>query len=135
MRYAVLGLACMLLVAAGTWNSLAAQEPAGPHERGEVAYLILHKTGSALGFYDRSGRLIETVPVGTHPHEMVLALDGRHVYVADNGVMLLTESGDGGNTVSIVDITEPQAALGSSASTASAARMASVSTGRPDGCS
>jgi YVTN family beta-propeller protein len=36
---------------------------------------------------------------------MVLAPDGRHVYVVDNGVMLLTDSGDGGNTVSIVDIT------------------------------
>lgn len=105
MRYAVLGWACMLLVAAGHGNSRA-QEATGPRERGAVAYLILHKAGSALGFYDRSGRLIDTVPVGTHPHEMVLAPDGRHVYVADNGVMLLTDSGEGGNTVSIVAIAD-----------------------------
>ena len=105
MRYAVLGWAWMLLVAVGHGNSRA-QEATGPRERGAVAYLILHKAGSALGFYNSSGRLIDTVPVGTHPHEMVLAPDGRHVYVADNGVMLLTDSGDGGNTVSIVDITD-----------------------------
>jgi DNA-binding beta-propeller fold protein YncE len=93
----------MLLVALGHENARA-QEATGPREQGAVAYLILHKAGSALGFYDRSGRLVDSVPVGTHPHEMVLAPDGRHVYVADNGVMLLTDSGSGGNTVSIVDI-------------------------------
>jgi YVTN family beta-propeller protein len=104
MKYAALSLACMLLVTAGCAN-VRAQEASAPRERGAVAYLILHKAGSALGFYDRSGQLIDTVPVGTHPHEMVLSTDGRHVYVVDNGVMLLTDSGDGGNTVSIVDIT------------------------------
>jgi YVTN family beta-propeller protein len=96
-------MVCMLLAAVGHGNSRA-QEAPEPRERGAAAYLILHKAGSALGFYDQSGRLIDTVPVGTHPHEMVLAPDGRHVYIADNGVMLLTESGTGGNTVSIVDI-------------------------------
>ena len=104
MRYAVLGLAYILLVAAEHGKSRA-QEATAPGQRGAAAYLILHKAGSALGFYDRSGQLIDTVPVGSHPHEMVLAPDGRHVYVTDNGVMLLTDSGDGGNTVSIVDIT------------------------------
>jgi YVTN family beta-propeller protein len=93
----------MLPVAAGH-ASARAQEAAAPRDRGAVAYLILHKASSALGFYDRSGKLIDTVPVGTHPHEMVLAPDGRHAYVTDNGVMLLTDSGDGGNTVSVVDI-------------------------------
>jgi YVTN family beta-propeller protein len=94
----------MLLVAAEPGDSRA-QEATASRERGAVAYLILHKAGNALGFYDRSGRLIDSVTVGAHPHEMVLAPDGRHVYVSDNGVMLLTDSGDGGNTVSIVDIT------------------------------
>jgi YVTN family beta-propeller protein len=101
MRHAILGLACMLLVAAGQGSTRAQ----APRERDAAAYLILHKAASTLGFYDRSGRLIDTVPVGTHPHEMVLAPDGRHVYITDNGVMVLTEAGAGGNTVSIVDIT------------------------------
>jgi YVTN family beta-propeller protein len=35
---------------------------------------------------------------------MVLAPDGRLVYITDNGVMLLTDAGEGGNTVSIVDV-------------------------------
>jgi YVTN family beta-propeller protein len=104
MTFRILSLACMLLVAVGH-GSARAQEATEPRPPDAVAYLILHKAGSALGIYDRSGRLIDTVAVGTHPHEMVLAPDGRHVYVTDNGVMLLTDSGDGGNSVSIVDIT------------------------------
>ncbi len=113
MRCVPLGLACTLLFAGGHGTSRA-QDPGppsgaasatpGPRGRGEVAYLVLHKAGSALGFYDRSGRLVETVPVGAHPHEMVLAPDGRHVYITDNGVMLLTDPGEGGDTVSIVDV-------------------------------
>jgi YVTN family beta-propeller protein len=112
MRYAALGLACTLFFADGH-RTARGQDPGptraasgaqAPRGGGEVAYLVLHKAGSALGFYDRSGQLIATIPVGSHPHEMVLAPDGRHVYITDNGVMLLTDSGEGGNTVSIVDV-------------------------------
>jgi YVTN family beta-propeller protein len=66
--------------------------------------LILHKGASSLGFYTERGELVATVPVGSHPHEMVLAPDGRTLYVTDNGTMRIEEAGTGGNTVSIVDI-------------------------------
>lgn len=66
--------------------------------------LILHKGGSSLGFYSRRGELLATVPVGQHPHEMVLSGDGHTVYITDNGVMKIEDEGAGGNTVSIVDI-------------------------------
>ncbi len=42
--------------------------------------------------------------MGAHPHEMAFSPDGRTVYVTDNGVLWMTETGPGGNTVSIVDI-------------------------------
>ena len=42
--------------------------------------------------------------VGDFPHEAVLSPDRRLLYVADNGVLWLTDEGDGGNTVSIVDL-------------------------------
>jgi YVTN family beta-propeller protein len=104
MRYAALGLV-FALFSAQAHSISRAQEPATPAgEPGGVAYLVLHKAASSLGFYDRAGRILATVPVGKHPHEMVLSPDGRHVYVTDNGVMLLTDSGEGGNTVSIVDV-------------------------------
>jgi YVTN family beta-propeller protein len=66
--------------------------------------LILHKAGSTLGFYNRRGELVADVPVGRHPHEMALAADGRTVYITDNGAMSIEEAGEGGNTVSVVDL-------------------------------
>jgi len=66
--------------------------------------LVLHKGGSSLGFYTPEGRLLASVPVGRHPHEMVLSADGRLVYVTDNGTMRIEDAGKGGNTVSVVDI-------------------------------
>lgn len=66
--------------------------------------LVLHKGASSVGFYTSRGELLDTVPVGQHPHEMVLAADGRTLYITDNGTMQIEEAGAGGNTVSIVDI-------------------------------
>lgn len=66
--------------------------------------LVLHKGGSSLGFYSPAGKLLTSVPVGQHPHEMVVSADGRYVYTTDNGTMRIEQAGSGGNTVSIVDI-------------------------------
>lgn len=66
--------------------------------------LILHKGGNSLGFYSEDGRLLQTVAVGQHPHEMVLSPDGKLVYITDNGTMRIEQAGAGGNTISIVDI-------------------------------
>jgi YVTN family beta-propeller protein len=70
----------------------------------DAALLILHKGSSSLGFYTDDGKLLVSVPVGTHPHEMVLSSDGRYVYTTDNGTMKIEQAGTGGNTVSIIDI-------------------------------
>jgi YVTN family beta-propeller protein len=66
--------------------------------------LILHKGGNSLGYYSEDGRLLQTVQVGQHPHEMIRSADGRFVYITDNGTMRIEQPGTGGNTVSIVDI-------------------------------
>lgn len=76
-------------------SSLAAHPP---------QILILHKGGSSLGFYSSKGEFETKVPVGTHPHEMVVSPDGRYVYTTDNGTMAIEIKGPGGNTISIVDI-------------------------------
>lgn len=68
--------------------------------------LIVHKAGSALGFYDLEGKHETSVPVGTHPHELVLSADCRLAYVTDNGAMRVEHPGRGGHTVSIVDLKE-----------------------------
>jgi len=70
----------------------------------EAVLLVLHKGGSSLGFYSSQGKLLTTVPVGKHPHEMILSADGRLLYITDNGTMRIEEAGAGGNTVSVVDV-------------------------------
>jgi YVTN family beta-propeller protein len=71
----------------------------------QAPLLILHKGASSLGFYTQEGSHLVSVPVGTHPHEMVRSADGRYLYTTDNGTMMIEQAGKGGNTVSIVDIT------------------------------
>ena len=67
-------------------------------------YLILQKAESSMGFYTPAGQHLASVPVGKHPHEFVISTDGRYAYTTDNGSMLLETPGQGGNTISIVDL-------------------------------
>ena len=66
--------------------------------------LILQKGGSSLGYYTATGEYLATVPVGPHPHEMVLSPDGRYLYCTDNGTMQIEQAGKGNNTMSMVDV-------------------------------
>jgi len=65
---------------------------------------VVQKISGMVGFYASDGRLISQVKVGKHPHEAVLSPDGKFLYVTDNGILWMTDPGDGGNTVSIVDV-------------------------------
>lgn len=66
--------------------------------------LVLEKGASSLDFYDDAGNRLGGVPVGRHPHEMVLSPDKRTVYTTDNGTMRIEQPGTGGNEVSIIDL-------------------------------
>lgn len=70
----------------------------------EPVLLVVLKGASAVGYYSLEGKLLATVPVGLHPHEMVISPDGKFAYVSDNGTMRIEHAGKGGNTVSIIDI-------------------------------
>jgi YVTN family beta-propeller protein len=70
----------------------------------ERLLLVSHKALSSLDFYTMDGKHLASVPVGQHPHEMVLSPDGRYAYTTDNGTMAIEVAGEGGNTVSIVDL-------------------------------
>jgi YVTN family beta-propeller protein len=70
----------------------------------DPVYLVVLKAASALGFFTPAGKLIASVPVGQHPHEMVLSPDRRLLYITDNGMMRMEHPGGGGNTVSIIDV-------------------------------
>ncbi|MEK7752985.1 MAG: hypothetical protein AAB654_13770, partial [Acidobacteriota bacterium] len=69
-----------------------------------AALAIIEKAAGFVGFYTAGGKRVAEVKVGNFPHEGVLSPDGRLLYVTDNGVLWLTDEGDGGNTVSIIDV-------------------------------
>lgn len=70
----------------------------------EADLAVVQKIAGSVGFYTRDGKLVGEVKVGTHPHEAVLSADKRLLYVTDNGILWMTNPGQGGNTISIVDV-------------------------------
>ena len=70
----------------------------------EPAFLVSQKAASSIGFYTWEGILVAEVPVRAYPHEIVASPDGRFLFVTDNGTMAIEQAGEGGNTVSILDI-------------------------------
>jgi DNA-binding beta-propeller fold protein YncE len=70
----------------------------------EVA-VIVHKHADSVGFYDPStGKLLETITVGKIPHEIALSRDGKRAYVTNYGVRSYTQTEEGGNKISILDL-------------------------------
>ena len=69
-----------------------------------VELLVLEKLSSQLGFYTAGGKRLAGVPVGLHPHELILSAGGRYAYTTNNGKVWMTDPGEGGNSISIVDV-------------------------------
>lgn len=68
--------------------------------------VIVEKKAGAVGFYTQDGKRTAGVKIGEHPHEIVLSADNRYAYVSDNGILWMQYAGEGGNTISIVDLKE-----------------------------
>ncbi len=68
------------------------------------SYVAAEKISGHIAFFDAGGKVLKQVGVGGHPHELAFSPDGRYVYCTDNGVVWMTETGQGGNTVSIVSV-------------------------------
>ena len=66
--------------------------------------VIIEKGTGQVGFYSTAGKLEAEVPIGGHPHEMAVSSDGRCGFTTDNGVMIMTEKTDGGNTVTVAGV-------------------------------
>lgn len=66
---------------------------------------VVQKISGTVGFYSNDGNLLGQVQVGKHPHEAVLSRDEKLLYVTNNGILWMTDPGEGGNTISIVDVT------------------------------
>jgi DNA-binding beta-propeller fold protein YncE len=66
--------------------------------------LVVRKSADALDFVDPgSGLTLASVPVGSAPHEVAVAPDGRHAAVSNYG-----SGGNPGSTLSIVDLEQPR---------------------------
>ena len=67
--------------------------------------LVVQKSDHSLGYYDLDTlEELARVAVDPFPHEFTLSADGRVAYLAHFGVALAEHPGEGGNTVSIVDV-------------------------------
>jgi YVTN family beta-propeller protein len=101
---ALLGI-LLVLTSAGCASESTQPEPArNEAATAEPAFLVSQKGASSIGFYTWEGILVAEVPVGTHPHEIARSADGSTLYITDNGTMAIEQAGEGGNTVSILDI-------------------------------
>jgi len=69
-----------------------------------AALAVVEKKAGKIAFYTARGKRLSDVKVGTFPHEMVLSPDRRLLYVTDNGLLWMADRGEGGNTISIVDV-------------------------------
>jgi len=78
--------------------------PSGSGSVERAALAVVEKIGGQVGFYSAGGQRLAGVPVSVHPHEIVLSHDRRFLYVSDNGILWMTDPGEGGNTVSILDV-------------------------------
>jgi len=76
----------------------------------KAAFAVVEKIAGEVGFYTADGKRISGVKVGTHPHEIILSPDKRYLYVTDNGILWMTNPGEGGNTISIIDVARRQKA-------------------------
>jgi YVTN family beta-propeller protein len=70
----------------------------------------VEKIAGQVSFYDATGRHVSSVAVGQYPHEIVLSPDRKLLYVTDNGILWMTEAGQGGNTISILEVASRQKA-------------------------
>jgi DNA-binding beta-propeller fold protein YncE len=68
------------------------------------ALAVVEKKAGKVAFYTARGTRLSDVKVGTLPHEIVFSPHRRLLYVTDNGLLWMTDKGEGGNTISIVDV-------------------------------
>ena len=77
-----------------------------PKPEPEATLLVSQKAHKSVAWYTLGGDLLVETSVSDHPHEIVRSADGATLYVTDNGVMQIENAGEGGNKVSVIDMTE-----------------------------
>jgi YVTN family beta-propeller protein len=70
----------------------------------QAAMAVVEKKAGMVAFYTADGKRLSAVKVGLYPHEMAFSPDRRLLYVSDNGVEWMTDTGKGDNTLSVIDV-------------------------------
>ncbi|MBI4902786.1 MAG: hypothetical protein HY820_04075 [Acidobacteria bacterium] len=65
---------------------------------------VVEKKAGMLAFYTSEGRRVAQAKVGTFPHEQIFSPDRKTIYVTDNGLLWMTDPGEGTNSISIIDV-------------------------------
>ena len=68
------------------------------------AVSVAAKTSGMLAFYSSEGKRLNATKVGQFPREQTFSPDRKTIYVADNGLLWMTDRGNGINTISILDV-------------------------------
>jgi YVTN family beta-propeller protein len=67
---------------------------------------VVEKKGAAVGFYNSQGVRVAGVKTLIHPHEMLFSPDKKYLYVTENGLLWMTDPGEGGNSIVIIDVAQ-----------------------------
>jgi YVTN family beta-propeller protein len=70
----------------------------------QAAMAVVEKKAGMVSFYSTDGKRLSEVKVGSFPHETAFSPDRRFLYVTDNGLLWMTDPGEGVNTISIIEV-------------------------------
>ena len=65
---------------------------------------VVEKKAGKVALYTVEGKRLGEIEVGAFPHELAFSPDRRLLYVTGNGMLWMTDKGEGGNTISIIDV-------------------------------
>ena len=91
----VVGLICALVAV-----SIALRAANGPR-----VLVVVNKLGDTIAFFDTGTQArLSTIPVATHPHEIVVAPDGRTAYVSIYGDGVYGRNANPAHTIVVLDL-------------------------------
>src|SRR5439155_12428256 len=71
--------------------------------------VAVNKLGDTVAFFDtRTHERVATIPLATHPHEIILGPDGRTAYVSIYGDGVYGRNTHPGHTIPLLDLQRPQ---------------------------
>jgi len=74
------------------------------NEKEQLLLTVVEKGKSSVGFYTPEGKRIAGAKVDTFPHEMRFSSDRKYAYVTNNGSLRYTDTVEGGETVSVINL-------------------------------